>query len=289
MKSITKKLALGLAGIVAVGMFAGCSAKDSAKEISVITRENGSGTRGAFVELLGIEEKTSDGKKVDHTTTEAITAPKTDIMLSNVAGDENAIGYVSLGSLNNTVKSLKVNGVEATAENIKNGKYEVARPFNIVTKGNAQGLAKDFIDFILSKEGQAVVVKNGFIAINDQAEVYKGTKPEGKIVISGSSSVTPVMEKLKEAYIAINSKAVIEVQQQDSTAGITGTVEGTCDIGMVSRDLKDSEKEKVNGIEIAIDGIAVIANTNNAVSDLTKDQIKSIFTGSITKWDEVSK
>lgn len=261
---------------------------DSKKTINVVSREDGSGTRGAFIELFGIEEKGSDGTKVDHTTEEAIIANKTDVMLSTVAGDDYAIGYVSLGSLNDTVKALNIDGVEPTAENVKNKTYSVSRPFQIATKGQPSALAQDFIDYILSSDGQAVISKS-YIAVNDKAAAYSGSKPKGKIVVSGSSSVTPVMEKLKEAYLAVNKDAEIEIQQSDSTTGMKNTIEGICDIGMASRDLKDSEKTELTATPIALDGIAVIANTNNPLPNLSSEQVKSIFTGEAAEWDAVSK
>lgn len=257
---------------------------DASKPINVVSREDGSGTRGAFIELFGIEEKSADGKKVDHTTEEAIIANKTDVMLSTVGGDVYSIGYVSLGSLNDTVKALKIDGTEATAENVKNGSYKISRPFNIATKGKPSGLAKDFIDFILSSDGQSVVSKS-YITINDKASSYAGDKPSGKIVVAGSSSVTPIMEKLKEAYLAINKNAQIEVQQSDSTTGMKSTLEGICDIGMASRDLKDSEKGQLTATPIALDGIAVVVNPKNPTSELTSGSVKNIFTGKATEWD----
>lgn len=261
---------------------------DTSRSITVVSREDGSGTRGAFIELLGIEEKRDDGTRVDNTTKEAIIANKTDVVLTNVAGDDYAIGYVSLGSLNHTVKALDIDGVQATAENVKSGSYKVARPFNIATKGEPTGLAKDFIDFILSKDGQAVV-SSSYIAVDDSTPAYAGSKPEGKIVIAGSSSVTPIMEKLVEAYVAINPAADIEVQQSDSSAGMQATIDGTCDIGMASRELKDSEKEQLTSVVIAIDGIAVITSPNNPVAGLTADQVKEIFVGNITEWSTVAQ
>ncbi|MBC8585469.1 substrate-binding domain-containing protein [Youxingia wuxianensis] len=261
---------------------------DTAAEIAVISREPGSGTRGAFVELFGIEEKDADGNKVDHTTEEADIASKTDVMLTNVAGNPAAIGYVSLGSLNDTVKALNIDGVEATAENVKSGTYKVSRPFNIATKGEATGLAKDFIDFIMSKEGQEVV-SDGYIPVNDAAQAYAGSKPEGKIVVAGSSSVSPIMQKLKEAYIAVNPAATIEIQTSDSTAGMTATLEGTCDIGMASRELKESEAAELTATAIANDGIAVIVNAANPAGEMTSEQVKSIFTGETLVWSDIIK
>ncbi|MCC8169535.1 MAG: extracellular solute-binding protein, partial [Oscillospiraceae bacterium] len=252
----------------------------------VVSREDGSGTRGAFIELFGIEEKDESGNKTDKTTSEAIIANKTDIMLANVSGDDYAIGYVSLGSLSNSVKALNIDGTEATADNVKNGTYTIARPFNIATKAEISETAQDFIDFILSAEGQEVV-SDGYIPVDDSAPAYSGSMPSGKIVVSGSSSVSPIMEKLKEAYLAVNTNASIEIQTSDSTSGMNGAMEGTCDIGMASRDLKDSELAELTPTEIALDGIAVIVNNANPINDITSDTVKSIFTGEIEAWSEV--
>jgi ABC-type phosphate transport system, periplasmic component len=259
---------------------------DSGKEIVVISREEGSGTRGAFIELFGIEQKNDDGSRKDLTTDEAVFTNQTNIMMSNVERDLYAIGYISLGSLNDTVKAINIEGVAATTANVKNGTYPIARPFNIATKGEPSELAKDFIDFIMSKEGQAVI-SNGYIPVNDAAEPFVGTMPAGRIVIAGSSSVTPIMEKLKEAYLELNPDAVIEIQMSDSSAGMTAAIDGTCDIGMASRELKDSEKEVLTEIQIALDGIAVIVNKDNPTTNLTKEQVRSIYIGETTYWNEL--
>lgn len=259
---------------------------DTSKEISVNSREDGSGTRGAFIELFGVEEKAADGTKVDNTTVEANITNSTAVMMTSVAGDPYAIGYISLGSLNDTVKAAKIDGAEATTENVANGSYKVARPFNIVTKDGLSDVAKDFVDYIMSAEGQDIIEQNGYIKIDQNAAAYAGSKPEGKIVVAGSSSVSPVMEKLKEAYLAVNTNADIEIQTSDSTTGITSTQEGICDIGMASRDLKDTETG-VTATTIAQDGIAVIVNNENPVENLTSDQVKSIFTGETTVWADV--
>ncbi len=255
-------------------------------EITVISREDGSGTRGAFVELFGIEEKDADGNKVDNTTQEAVIANKTDVVLTNVASDPNAIGYVSLGSLNDTVKALQINGVEATAENVKNGTYTVARPFNIATLGEPTGVAKDFIAFILSKDGQTVV-SSGYIAVDESTEAFVSDGATGSITIGGSSSVSPIMEKLIEAYETVNTGAKIELQTSDSTAGMTGVQDGTFAIGMASRELKDSEKETLTGTVIALDGIAVIVNAENATTSLTSEQVKAVYTGAVINWEDI--
>lgn len=258
---------------------------DNSEMINVQSREDGSGTRGAFIELFGIEEKDADGNKIDNTTEEANITNSTEVMLTSVAGDEYAIGYVSLGSLNDTVKALKIDGAEATAENIKAGTYKIARPFNIATKGDATGLAADFINYIMSDEGQKVIEDNGYISQGSNG-AFTSDGSTGKIVVAGSSSVTPVMEKLIEAYKAINKDAEIELQESDSTTGMTAAMEGTCDIGMASRELKDSESE-LKATAIAMDGIAVIVNKNNTLDDITSDQVKDIYLGDVTSWDEL--
>lgn len=257
-------------------------------EISVISREEGSGTRSAFIELFGIEEKDASGEKIDNTTEDAQVTNNTSVMMTSVAGNPQAIGYISLGSLDHSVKSLKVDGAEATAENVKNDTYKIARPFNIATKEGASEVTQDFISYILSQEGQKIVEDNGCISVADDSAAYAGTKPSGKIVVAGSSSVTPVMEKLKEGYEEVNPNAEIEIQQSDSTTGMESALNGICDIGMASRELKDSETEAgLKGQEIALDGIAVIVNNKNSMSDITADQVKDIYTGEITEWSDL--
>lgn len=261
---------------------------DSSNDITIVSREDGSGTRGAFIELFGIEEK-KDGEKVDMTTDDAQITNSTSVMLTTVAGDDYAIGYVSLGSLNDTVKALKIDGEEATEQNIKDGKYKICRPFNIATKKGADNeVAKDFIAYIMSKEGQQVISDNGYIG-DDSAEAYAGSKPSGKAVVGGSSSVSPVMEKLIEAYKKVNTGAEIELQTTDSTTGMTSAIDGSYDIGMASSELQDEEKDKLDSQVIATDGIAVIVNKNNTTDELSSDQVKTIYTGDATTWDEVVK
>ena len=268
----------------------GSDTGSASQPISVVSREDGSGTRGAFVELTGVEEKDADGNKTDNTTADAIISNSTEIMMSTVSGDEYAIGYSSTGSLNDTVKALNVDGVEPTAQNIKDGKYSLSRPFNIATKGTPGKLAQDFIDYILSEEGQKVVEDNGYIASVDDAKAFKSSGESGKLVVAGSSSVTPVMEKLAEAYKAVNKKAEIEIQESDSTTGMTAAADGTCDIGMASRELEDSEKDKgLTSQAIALDGIAVIVNTQNTRTEITTDMVKKIFTGEVTDWSDVTE
>ena len=258
---------------------------DTSKGISVVSREDGSGTRGAFIELTGVEEKDADGNKVDNTTLDASITNSTEVMMTTVSGNDYAIGYASLGSLNDTVKAVKVGGVEATADNINAGTYTLARPFNIVTGDSVSEVAQDFINYIMSEDGQKIISDNGYIEVENTGS-FTSSKVKGSIVVAGSSSVTPVMEKLKEAYAKVNSNASIEIQESDSTTGVNSAIEGTCDIGMASRDLKDEEKG-VKATAIAKDGIAVIVNNNNTIDDLTVDQIKDIFTGAFTTWADV--
>lgn len=258
---------------------------DTSKDISVVSREDGSGTRGAFIELTGVEEKDADGNKVDNTTLDASITNSTEVMMTTVSGNDYAIGYASLGSLNDTVKAVKVGGVEATADNINAGTYTLARPFNIVTGDSVSEVAQDFINYIMSEDGQKIISDNGYIEVENTGS-FTSSKVKGSIVVAGSSSVTPVMEKLKEAYAKVNSNASIEIQESDSTTGVNSAIEGTSDIGMASRDLKDEEKG-VKATAIAKDGIAVIVNNNNTIDDLTVDQIKDIFTGAVTTWADV--
>ena len=266
----------------------GSDASAPSGTISVLSREEGSGTRGAFVELFGVEEENADGEKVDNTTVDAQVTNSTAVMMTGVAQDPQAIGYISLGSLDDSVKALIVDGAEASAENVKNGTYKVSRPFNIVTGDGLSDVAQDFVDYILSSDGQAVVEEDGYIAVDEAAEAYAGTSPEGSVVVAGSSSVSPVMEKLKEGYEAVNPNASIEIQTSDSTTGVESTISGICDIGMASRELKDTEtSEGVTGTQIAIDGIAIIVNNENSMTDITSDQVKQIYTGEVTNWEDL--
>ena len=266
MKKIFKAiLAISIISAMALG-FAACGGNGGSDAIAVISREEGSGTRGAFVELTGVEVD-----KVDKT----------------VAGNKAAIGYISLGSLDNTVKAVKVDGVEATADNVKNGTYPICRPFNIATKGDLSDAAKDFIAFIQSDEGQQVITDKGCVSTGSTGAFTSGN-PTGTVVVEGSSSVTPVMEKLAEAYMAINSGVTVKVQQSDSSTGMTSAIEGLCDIGMASREVKDSEKEQgLDVTTICMDGIAVVVNNDSTVDNLSLEQIRQIFTGEVTDWSAV--
>lgn len=292
-----KKRLLGavLVSVLAGSLLAGCAGSNSARGdgarngINVLSREDGSGTRSAFIELFGIEQENADGRKMDLTTDGAQVTNSTAVMMTTVSQDVSAIGYISLGSLNDTVKAAKIDGSDATPENVKSGAYKVSRPFNIVTKEDLSETAQDFVDFIMSAEGQAVVEEEGYISV-DGAQAYAGSKPAGKVVVAGSSSVAPVMEKLSEAYMKINTDAEIEVQQSDSTTGINSADEGLCDIGMASRGLQDSEQELgLVSTVIATDGIAVIINKDNEVPDLTSDQVREIYTGEVTKWSDLTE
>ena len=301
-----KTVCLLLAGLMTIGALTGCgssadnkkddSAKtettsekksdgfDTSSDITVVSREDGSGTRGAFIELFGVQ-KEENGEKMDMTTEEAVIANSTAVMMTTVAGDDYAIGYASLGSLDDTTKALKVDGVEPSVDTIKDGSYKISRPFNIATKDNVSDVAQDFINYIMSDDGQKVIEDNGYISQGSNG-AFTSDGSTGKIVVAGSSSVTPVMQKLIEAYKAINKDAEIEVQESDSTTGMTAAMEGTCDIGMASRELKDSESE-LKATAIAMDGIAVIVNKNNTLDDITSDQVKDIYLGDVTSWDEL--
>ncbi len=287
MKTNFQKMIIGAILITSAMSVFGAPKFNNKKSISVLSREDGSGTRGAFIELFGIEKKDANGKKVDYTTEEAAITNSTAVMLTSVAGDGYAIGYVSLGSLNDSVKAVKIDGADATVANITNGSYKISRPFNIAVKEGLSPVALDFVNFIVSDEGQKVIAANKYIKIQN-TKPYTSSKANGKVVVAGSSSVSPVMEKLIEAYKGVNPNAKIELQTSDSTTGVTNAINGTCDIGMASRALKDSEKAKgVKEITIAIDGIAVIVNKVNPVENMTKVQVEQIFTGNITKWSDV--
>ena len=287
MKSMTKKItATALFGVLAVSAFAGCGSAssssngssdagsdaakfDASKTISVVTREEGSGTRDAFTELTGVLVKDGDNK-TDNTTTSAVTINSTEAVITNVKDNEAAIGYISLGSLNDTVKALKIGGVEATADNVKSGDYAVSRPFNIAYKGELSDVAQDFVDYIMSSDGQKIVSDNGYVTVSENA-AYSGKKPSGKISVAGSSSVSPVMEKLAEAYQKVNTNAKVEIQTSDSSAGMQSAMGGTCDIGMASRDLKDEEKSALKVETIAKDGNAEIVNKANTSDEFILD------------------
>ncbi|MDD4798611.1 MAG: substrate-binding domain-containing protein [Clostridia bacterium] len=277
--------ALGLTALTACG---GQTAPDTDNPITVISREEGSGTRGAFVELFKIEQKNEAGEKIDHTYIGADITNSTSVMMTSVASNANAIGYISLGSLNDTVKALDIDGAAATVENIKNDSYKIARPFNVATKGEVKPQVEDFLNYIASDAGAKVIEEAGYIAVTNGQ--YTSARPSGKIVIAGSSSVSPLMTKLKEAYAAINPALTIEIQTSDSTTGINSLLDGICDLGMASRGLKDSELAKgAKGIVIAMDGIAVIVNNENACQGLTSEEVQKIFMGEITKWNELGK
>lgn len=286
-------LAMLACGVLTAGLLTGCggSSSDTAgaddAEITVVSREDGSGTRGAFVELFGVQDEDDKGEKTDMTTEDATITSSTEVVMTTVAGNKNAIGYCSLGSLNDTVKAVKIDGVEATVDNINNGKYAISRPFNIATNGTPSEVTQDFINYILSEDGQKIVEENGYIKASD-ACAFKSNGAKGKIVVAGSSSVSPVMEKLMEAYKKVNTGADVELQESDSTTGMKNAIAKTCDIGMASRDLKDSETSAgLKATVIAKDGITVVVNKENSIDNLTKDQVNNIYRGKITTWGEV--
>ena len=293
MKKIDVKKLVGIAvsACVIFSAFTSCTEEKWNKNssINVLSREDGSGTRGAFIELFGVEKKNAQGKKVDYTTDEASITNSTAVMLTTVAGNKYAIGYVSLGSLSSSVKAVKIDGVSATVDNINNGSYKIARPFNVAVRNNLSNAAQDFLNYILSSDGQDIIAANKYIKV-PAANSYSASGISGKIVVAGSSSVSPVMEKLIEAYKALNPSVQIELQTSDSTTGVINAIDGTCDIGMASRALKDSEKEKgVREVTIAIDGIAVIIHNDNPVESLKKSDVEGIFTGKINSWSEFVK
>lgn len=321
---MTKRLSLSTAALLTIAALAGCSgnkgstadnsatsgtssaagsaADNSADssadntatkldtDITVVSREDGSGTRGAFVELMGIEQKNEAGEKEDMTRGDAEISNSTNGVMMSVAGNVDAIGYISLGSLNDTVKALDVNGVECSVADIKSGDYVVARPFNICyqqAKLDENAAAQDFIKFIESNDGQKIIADNGYIAIDASGD-YAASGATGGISLNGSTSVGPVMEKLAEAYKAFNPDVSIDIQQTGSGAGITSATEGTCDIGMSSRELKQEELDAgLTEMKIADDGIAVIVNLENPITNITSDEIMKIYTGEINNWSEL--
>ncbi len=279
--------------ILSMGILTGCGSDenkpwDPTMDITIVSREDGSGTRGAFVELFEIEEEDASGEVFDMTTDEAQITNNTAVMMTTVAGDEYAIGYISLGSLNDTVRPVKIDGIEPTAENIKNGKYKVSRPFVIATKEGNENPAMDaFISFIMSKEGQAVVTENGYIS-NDDAKPFEGSDEAGKVVVGGSSSVSPVIEKMIEAYKEINPNANIELQATDSTTGVISAIDGSYDIGLASRSLKENEIEQGLKAQIAaMDGIVIVTNHDSEIHELSSEQVQKIYKGGAYTWSEV--
>ena len=285
MKKLKKILTVCLSMMMVCAMFTACGSSEDG--ISVISREEGSGTRGAFVELFGIEQKDADGNKVDHTTETAEITNSTSVMMQTVAGNESAIGYISLGSLDDTIKALKVDGVEASIDNVKSGDYKVSRPFNIVVKEDLSDAATDFVNYIMSAEGQAIVEGEGYVSQGNEG-AFNGGKVKGEVTVSGSSSVTPVMQKLAEEYQKVNGNVTISVQQSDSTTGVTDAINGISDIGMASRAVSDEElAQGVTDRAIALDGIAVIVNLNSAVEEISSASVLGIYTGEITTWADV--
>ena len=282
-----KILATIMTIVTAVMLFCGCAGEMSG--ITVITREKGSGTRSAFIEITGIEAKNEEGTKVDRTMAQAETQSSTAAVITSVSNTKNAVGYISLGSLNDTVKAVKVNGVEATVENVKNGTYKLSRPFNIAYKGELDQVTQDFVNFIMSSNGQSIIEKEGYIKVKDDAAAYTSSNISGTVKIAGSSSVSPVMGKLREAYIALNPNVTVDIQTSDSTTGMNEATEKPGTIGMASREIKQSEIDGgLTGLTIAKDGIAVIVNKENECSDLTLEQITKIYIGESKEWSEVN-
>lgn len=283
---LAKVLTLGLAAVMMFSLASCGGGGDEGaggEDITVVSREEGSGTRDAFTELTGVL-----ADDVDNTVDTAEISNSTSVVIQSVAGNSAAIGYISLGSLDDTVKAVKVDGVDATVDNVKSGDYKLQRPFNIVTNGDVEELPQDFIDFIMSADGQAIIEEEGYIMMDEDAPAYEASGLEGTITLAGSTSVSPVMEVLADEYKALNSGVTIEIQQTGSGAGIQSTIEGVCDIGMASRELEEEEAaEGLTSQAIALDGIAVIVNNENAVEDLTTDQIRQIFVGEITNWGDL--
>lgn len=284
-----KIIRLAVSLMLVVGSLTGCGVENNKDTISVVTREEGSGTRGAFVELTGIAAMDGNGNKIDYTTVEAISVNSTAVTMTTVSGNNRAVGYISLGSLNNTVKAVQIDGVEPTAENIKNGSYKLARPLYVVVKKKLRKPAQDFMHFILSVEGQKNITESGYIEVNNIG-TFISNGASGKVIVAGSSSVTPIMQKLQEAYQAINKKVKVEVQESDTTTGINSTINETCDIGMASRELTDEEASQgLTAVAIAMDGIVVVIHKDNKITNLSTNQVKDIFTGKVTCWSEVKK
>ncbi|MBF0780971.1 MULTISPECIES: substrate-binding domain-containing protein [unclassified Granulicatella] len=257
-------------------------------EINVISREDGSGTRGAFIEIAGVTTKV-DGKEKDNTTKTATIQNNTEGVVSAVTGDKTAIGYISLGSLGDNVKAVKIDGVQANAENVVNGTYKLQRPFNIAWQKDLSELGQDFITFIDSKQGQEIVTKSKYVSHVKDPKEYKASGKTGSLSVVGSTSVTPLMEKLVEGYKKLNPNVTVDITSNGSSAGMSAVMEKTADIGMASRELKEKEAAAVEHKAIALDGIAIIVNKENSTDTLTLEQVKRIYTGQLTEWSQLSK
>jgi phosphate transport system substrate-binding protein len=268
---------VGLAALLIVS----CAKND--EEITVVSREEGSGTRSAFTELAGVV----DAQGRDMMTANAEISNNTAVVINSVIGNTSAIGYISMGSLNNNIKALRINGVAGTPENVTSGQYPIARPFLIGTRGQVSDVAQDFINFMMSENGQRIVASRGYIGVGNSGE-FVSSGASGRVVVGGSSSVAPLMERFREAYMAINSNATVEIQQNSSSAGIRALQEGICDIAMSSREFRPAEIETgIAPMTIALDGIAVIVNTENSINNLTLEEVRGIFLGEITSWGNV--
>lgn len=279
---------IGAAAIIGT-VLAGCSAASGDKEkdnasITVISREEGSGTRDAFVELMGIVDENDN----DITIQTAEITNSTSVMTSTVAGNKSAIGYVSLGSLSEEVKALQLDGVAPSTQTVKSGEYKLQRPFNIAyINGSLSDTAKDFVSYIMSTDGAKIIDGEGYISTDTQT-TYKASGKKGTVTLAGSTSVAPLMNVLADQYKALNPDVKIEIQESGSSAGIQSAIEGAVDIAMSSRDLKDDEAKTLQATQIALDGIAVIANKENSVTNITSQQVKQVYTGEITSWSEIN-
>ena len=252
---------------------------DADRIIAVFTREEGSGTRDAFVSTTGVG---------DDMYIEAVVVSETNELLTKVEESEHAIGYVSVGSLSDRVKALSISGVIPSDETIKDGTYTIQRPLLVcVNEQNAQNdIVNDFIDFMLSAQGQAVS-STRWTAIDDNAPQYSPSGLSGTIRVGGSTSVDPLMQGLRQAYIALNPNVQIEISGGGSGTGISEATSGVIEMGMSSRALRDNEKEALADITIALDGVAIIVNPANPMTDITTEQVREIFTGEITRWTDL--
>lgn len=291
-----KFLALLAVAVLGVTAFTGCGNSEAqaaeggfntSRGITVVSREDGSGTRTAFIEITGVQARDADGNNRDFTTLDAEIANGTSLVIGSVAGNEYAMGYISLGSLNDNVRAINVNGAAPTSANVQSGAYPLFRTFYVSVQNDLDSATQSFIDFMLSQEGQAVVSGN-YIPVSANAPAFAGENPGGTIVVAGSTSVAPLMERLREAYIAINPNVNIEINVQGTSAGIQASINGTAQIGMSSRALNATELESVNAIAIAYDGLAVIVNNANPLADITTEEIRQIFVGELTRWNEIN-
>ena len=252
---------------------------DADRVIAVFTREDGSGTRSAFIEITGVG---------DDMYVEAVVQNETAQILTSVETNEAGIGYVSVGSLSDSVKALEIDGVLPSNDTIMDGTYTLQRPFLVVVTDEKKDdpLVQDFIDFMLSAQGQEISASRWTMVLSN-AHTYESSGLTGLLTVGGSTSVEPLMQRLREAYIALNPGVEIEVSGGGSGTGINQATEGILDIGMSSRELRDAEKEELTDIAIALDGVAVIVNKANPINELSIEQVKEIFTGEKTRWNQI--